>query len=297
MFRLSKATRAAAFDRHPYAQQVIGELTDLRKITRDDLFGHYQEYYTPANAVLSVVGDFDTEKVVKEITQKYGSIPGKSLISYPKVEPEDTISKCEHIKVNGPGDAVYVQISYRAPSAVNEDFFALMVLDSLLTGPTSLSMFGGGSISNKTSRLYKRLVENDLSVSVSGGLQATIDPFLYDILAISVPDKGVRNIINTITEEIDRIQNNSVTQAEIDRAIKQAKALFAYGSESITNQAFWLGYASMFADYSWFDDFIIKLEGITKEHIQSAARKYLDSEHRIIGIYYPNQMENEKNGG
>jgi len=172
-----------------------------------------------------------------------------------------------------------------------------MVLDSLLTGPTSLSMFGGGSISNKTSRLYKRLVENDLSVSVSGGLQATIDPFLYDILAITVPDTDVRNIINTITEEIDRIQNNSVTQAEIDRAIKQAKALFAYGSESITNQAFWLGYASMFADYSWFDDFIIKLEGITKEHIQSAARKYLDSEHRIIGIYYPNQMENEKNGG
>ena len=41
---------------------------------------------------------------------------------------------------------------------------------------------------------------------------------------------------------------------EIARAIKQARALFAYGSENITNQAFWLGYAEMFASYDWFTE-------------------------------------------
>ena len=39
---------------------------------------------------------------------------------------------------------------------------------------------------------------------------------------------------------------------ELRRAVKQARALFAYGTESITNQAFWLGFAEMFANYDWF---------------------------------------------
>ena len=291
IFRLSKATRSAAFDQHPYAQQVIGEMRDLRTISRDDLYYHYQKYYTPKNAVLAVAGDFDTEVLIKELTQKYEHIPDRDLSPTSKVIPENKISKSSNIKVEGPGDTAYVQISYRAPMATDNDFFALMVLDSLLTGPTSLSMFGGGSVSNKTSRLYKKLVEKDLSINISGGLQATIDPFLYDILAITPPEKDAQRIIDAITEEIDSIQNNSVSQVEIDRAIKQAKALFAYGSESTTNQAFWMGYSSMFADHTWFDTFISNLEKITKDRILSAARKYLDPNHRIIGTYYPNQKE------
>ncbi len=295
MFRLSEATRSIAFDQHPYAQQVIGKMKDLRTISRDDLYNHYQQYYTPENAVLAIAGDFNTEDLIKELTQKYANIPAKdvSLHIKAKVTPENKISKSDQIIVEGPGDTVYVQISYRAPKATDDDFFALMVLDSLLTGPASLSMFGGGSISNKTSRLYRKLVENDLSVNISGGLQATIDPFLYDILAITSPEKDVQLIIKSITEEIDSIQNNSVSQVEIDRAIKQSKALFAYGSESITNQAFWMGYSSMFADHTWFDAFIDNLEKITKKRILSVAQKYLDPNHRIIGIYRPSQKEND----
>ncbi len=293
MFRLSEVIRSAAFDQHPYAQQVIGEIEDLRTLSRGDLYNHYQQYYTPENAVLAIAGDFETEVLIKELTQKYADIPASSISPHIKVTPENKISKNDQITVEGPGDTVYVQISYRAPRATDDDFFALMVLDSLLTGPASLSMFGGGSISNKTSRLYRKLVENDLSVSISGGLQATIDPFLYDILAITSPEKDTQLIIKSITEEIDRIQNNSVSQVEIDQAIKQAKALFAYGSESITNQAFWMGYSSMFADHTWFDAFIGNLEKITKDRILSASQKYLDSNHRIIGIYRPSQKEND----
>ena len=293
MFRLSETTRSAAFDQHPYAQQIIGEMQDLRTISRDDLYNHYQQYYIPGNAVLAIAGDFNTEDMITELTQKYAGIPVRGVSPKIRVTPENEIGKSDQITVEGHGDTVYVQISYRAPKATDDDFFALIVLDSLLTGPASLSMFGGGSISNKTSRLYRKLVENDLSVNISGGLQATIDPFLYDILAITSPEKDAQLIIKSITEEIDLLQNNFVSQKEIDRAIKQAKASFAYGSESITNQAFWMGYSSMFADHTWFDAFIGNLEKITKKQILSAAQKYLDPNHRIIGIYRPSQKEND----
>ena len=63
--------------------------------------------------------------------------------------------------MSGPGETTYLQVAYRAPAANRPDFFACTVLDSLLTGPTSLNMFGGGGISNKTSRLYRALVERN----------------------------------------------------------------------------------------------------------------------------------------
>ena len=72
------------------------------------------------------------------------------------------------------------------PAADDPDFFALNLLDSLLTGPTNLNMFGGG-ITNKTSRLYKALVDKELAVSVNGGLQATIDPYLYTTVIMVHP--------------------------------------------------------------------------------------------------------------
>ena len=177
------------------------------------------------------------------------------------------------------------------PKAAQNDFFALLVLDSLLTGPSSFSMFGGGSVSNKTSRLYQKIIETDLAVSISGGLQATIDPYLYDIFTIPSPGKNTDLVIESIDEEIDRIQNNSISQLEIERAIKQAKALFAYGSESITNQAFWMGYSAMFADHTWFETYINNLENVTKSQILTTAQKYLNPDHRVIGVYRPKQKE------
>ena len=80
-------------------------------------------------------------------------------------------------------------------------------------------------------------------------------------------------------------------EAEIARAIKQARALFAYGSENITNQAFWLGYAEMFDDYSWFTGYLDRLAQVTPADVQRAAQTYLRPDNRVVGVYIPNGEE------
>ena len=206
--------------------------------------------------------------------------------------PELVLNNPQKIEIEGPGDTIYLQLSYRSPAANSEDFFALTVIDSLLGGPSSLSMMGGGGVSNKTSRLYQALVEKDLAVSISGGVQATIDPYLYELLAILPPDKSTDAALKAIDREITRLQQEKVSPQELARAVKQAKALFAYGSESITNQAFWLGYASMFADHTWFETYIQRIEQVSPEQILAFAQRWLDPEHRIIGIYRPKNNRN-----
>ena len=291
LFRLSESLRRKAFTQHPYSHEVIGELSDLRSMTRDDLYSHYQKFYTPANAVIAVAGDFSTNELIKRIQEAYSSIPSGKLETT-LIEPENQIGHAERVVVEGPGDTLFLELAYRSPAAADDDFIPLMVLDSLLTGPASLSMVGGGSISNKTSRLYQQLIETDLAMSISGSLQTTIDPYLYSILIIANPDQDTEQIISAIDKEINELVQNSVNDAEISRAKKQARALFAYGSESITNQAFWMGYSSMFSDYSWFDNYLANISRVNRDQIHAAAKKYLTPDHRVIGIYKPTGTNN-----
>jgi zinc protease len=200
------------------------------------------------------------------------------------VEAASTAEK--RVDVSGPGETEYVQIAYKAPGAADPDFFTFTVLDSLLTGPSGLNMFGGGGISNKTSRLYRAIIDNELAVSVSGGLQATIDPFLYEIMLTLRNDRPVEKALSVIDSEIDRLFSERVSEAEIARAVKQARALFAYGSENITNQAFWLGYSEMFANYSWFENYVSRLEQVTPDNLRDTAIKYLKPAYRVIGFYH-----------
>jgi zinc protease len=290
LFRLGEAVQHAAFESHPYRNQVIGELEDLKTISREGLFQHYRDYYAPNHALIAIAGDFDTAQVLKKISELYGGIKQQDAAdSIP--DPEPMLHKSQKIEIEGPGDTIYLQLSYRSPAADSDDFFALSVIDSLLSGPSSLSMMGGG-VSNKTSRLYQALVEKELAVSISGGVQATIDPYLYELLAILPPEKSTDAALKTIDREITRMQQEKVSPQELARAVKQAKALFAYGSESITNQAFWLGYASMFADHTWFETYIQRIEQVSPGQILEFAQRWLDPDHRIIGIYRPKNNRN-----
>ena len=191
------------------------------------------------------------------------------------------------MEVKGPGETTFLKLVYRAPSGDDPDFFPFTLLDSLFSGPTSLSMFGGGGISNKTSRLYRALVERELAVSVSGSLQATIDPGTYDLQITVRPDKSVEAVIAAVDTEIKRLQAEIFSEEEIARAVKQARAMFAYSTENITNQAFWLGFSEMFSSYEWFQRFVANLEKVTPGEIQKAANLYLQPSRRVVGVYLP----------
>lgn len=289
LFKLSEAMQAEAFTVHPYRHEVIGDMADLQSIQRDDLYEHYRRYYVPNNAVLAVAGDFEIPAMLERIKELYEPVPA-GLEPELSVNSEPPQSGERSVSVNGPGETTYLQVAHRAPGASHADFFPLMVLDSLLTGPSNLNMFGGG-ISNKTSYLYRVLVETELAVGVQGGLHASIDPFLHTITIIVHPEREVEEVIKTLNEEIQRLQENRLPRGELSRAVKQARALFAYGSESITNQAFWLGYSEMFASYDWFINYLDKLAMVSPEDVMRVAQTYFIPMNRTVGVYIPSGSE------
>lgn len=286
LFLLGEAVQQAAFRVHSYHHEIIGDMADLKTLRRDDLFSHYQAYYVPNNAVVTIAGDFETDKMLARIEELFGSIPtgpAPARLARPEPEPRGET----RVQVEGPGETDYLQVAYRFPQAAHADFLALSVLDSLLAGPSNLNMFGGGGISNKTSRLYRALVDKQFAVGFSGGSNPTIDPYLYTFSLTIHPKRKPEQVLAALDAEIRKVQDEPVPQTEIRRAIKQARANFAYGTENITNQAFWLGYAEMFATYDWFENYLDALAKVTARDVRRVAREYLQPKRRVVGIYVP----------
>jgi len=289
LFQLGEEVQAVAFRVHPYHHEIIGDMADLQTIQRGDLYTHYRVNYVPNNAVLAVAGDFDSQVMLARISELYEGIP-KGPEPARLIRPEPPQPGERRVTVEGPGETTYLQAAYRVPASQHPDFFPFIVLDSLLAGPSNFNMFSGG-ISNKTSRLYRALVERELAVSVNGELHATIDPYLYSVTLTIHPEHTPDQAEAVLDEEIMRLYDTLPTTEELLQAVKQARALFAYGSESISNQAFWLGFAEMFATYDWFTSYLDKLAAVTPDDVQRVVRTYLRPQNRVLGVYLPTENE------
>ncbi|MEN8097856.1 MAG: pitrilysin family protein [Chloroflexota bacterium] len=289
-FLIAEEVRAAAFRVHPYHHMVIGDMADLENMSQDDLLAHYQCFYHPGNAIVVVTGDVDGNAIVERVRKQFESIPERPLP--PAVVRQEPPQRGERrVQVHGEGETDYLYASYRAPNAVHADFFALAVLMSSMLGSGAMGLLQGTS-SNKSSRLYKALVEKELAAGVGGGLIPMVDPTLFTIAAPARSGVPLEKLERALDDTIAKLRNDSpVTQAELDSAKKRARASFAFSSESVTDRGFWLGFSELVAgSYQWFFRYLEELERVTLDDIARVSETYLDPSQRTIGWYVANSQ-------
>ena len=101
--------------------------------------------------------------------------------------------------------------------------------------------------------------------------------------------RTLAEVESALDAEIEQlVTGRPVTEAELVKAVKRAKAAFAFSSESVTNQGFWLGLGELAAgSYHWFQDYVTSLQGVTVEDMAEAAARYFDRRRRTVGWYVP----------
>jgi zinc protease len=284
-FLLDEELMGAALRVHPYRNPTIGHMCDLESITRSQLYQHYRSYYVPNNAVAVAVGDFDADEMLVLMEGHFGGASRGDDV--PKVTAAEPPQRGERrVVVRREGLVPYLKIAFRAPGVREPDFFPLTVLNAILTGASAMT-FRGGGLTNKSCRLYRALVAEELAVSISGSLLPTVDPFLYTLSAVVRPGRTPAEVEDALDAEIARVMDDAVTQREVDKATKQAKAQFAYSSESVTGQAMWLGFSEIFADYTWSERYLENLTAVTVEDVRAVAAAYLGRSNRTVGWYVP----------
>src|SRR5688572_27839713 len=107
LFLLGEAVQHTAFRIHSYHHEVIGDMADLRSMTRDDLYNHYRTFYVPNNAVMAVAGDFDTQSMLGRIRELFEPIPAGGEPAR-LARPEPAQHGEVRLSVEGPGTTSYV---------------------------------------------------------------------------------------------------------------------------------------------------------------------------------------------
>jgi zinc protease len=283
---LDEAVKAASFTVHPYHHPIIGYRSDIEAITRDDLYHHYQTYYMPNNAVLVLVGDFETSKMIQTAERYFGDLPvGPPLPSFHAVEPEPQGER--RVMINRPGPAEYVLISYLVPDCRSEDFAPMAVLDAILSGAKSLTFMGRETQTSLSARLYNALVETGLASSVGSSFNASHDPYLLEMYATVQSDYTAADVEAALLHEVEKIQQEGISADELNRMIKQVRAQIAYGSESVTNQALLLGMWEVLDTYRRAETLLDEFTEVRLEDVQRVAQTYLTARRRTVGHFIP----------
>lgn len=272
---LMEQVRATAILAHPYHWDVIGWMSDIMSWKREEILAYYHQFYAPNNAVLVVVGDFAGKEMLAAIEKHYAAIPAAPA------PPAVTTQEPEQL---GPRRTVLYRetqtpsflMAFPAPACKEADYPAMHVLDLVL-------------LQGESSRLYQRLVaQEQLAIDVGGGLQETMDPFLFFIQVKPKPDADVNRIEQIIDEELLKVQSAGVQQKEIEKAINIIQTRFYTSQQTIAGKANNLGVAEvMYGDYTALFDRMTRYQGLTAEPIKAAAARYFDANKKTLGLVLP----------
>jgi zinc protease len=288
-FWLREEVQAAAWREHPYRLGVIGPKSDLRAMTREDLYRHYKRYYMTNNATLVMVGDFEAGELLDKIHNAFDPLPAGETPPTWNIDEQPQTGE-RRVLVHRPGPTHYVLLAYHAPEASHADAAPMVVLSSLLGGASSPIAWGGARGLGRSSRLYRALIDGELASSVSASFELTLDPYLFAV------DATLRNGVEpvraeaAIVQELERIQKDSVPEEELSRTKRQLHAQVVYSLEGVTNQGFALGFMDLVArDASAWESFPAALQAVSAEDVQRVASKYLADRQRTVGWFVPEE--------
>ncbi len=276
---LGQEVHATAFKQHPYHSPVVGWIEDLERATREEMEAYYRRFYHPNNAILVLVGGFDSARVQKLVEEKFGPIPrGESIPAIRIVEPPQLGEK--RVTLKHPTKLERLHLAYHAPSVADPESFALRLASVVLSG-------------GRSSRLYQRLVEKDrTAVSVSTEFTEAIDPTLFEIRMEVVPGKTLQAVEAALTEEIDKLLQEPIDLAELGKAKNLVEAGFELRRERALNEALQLGYMEAIVGYEYLDTFMERVRAVTAEEVQKVFQKYLSVDNRTVGWLTADHAQN-----
>jgi len=282
---LAEQVRAAAFLVHSYHWPIVGWKCDLQVITRDEMFRHYRTFYSPNNCTLILVGDFESQDMLKRVTERFSQIVSNSAPAPVRsVEPPQEGER--RLALRRTGTASYIHVAYHTPEATHEGIAALLLLDAILSGGKGVGV-GGGSYLGRTSRLYRALVETRLATGVSSHVPLAVDPHLLTITATVRDGVGPAEVEAALLHELDRLADQPPEQEELAKAVRQARAQTAYSTDGVTGQAYALGLSHQLQSPRFLDELLRKAATVAPDDVCGVAQIYCKADNRTVGVFIP----------
>ena len=280
---LFEQLNAVAFQVHPYRVPVIGWMNDLENMTVSDARAWYEQWYTPNNAYVVVVGDVDHQKVFELAEEHYGALPARALpLRKPQEEPVQVGTR--RLTVKAPADLPVVLMAYKVPVIRNVD------QDS---DPYALEMLAAVLAGHEAARFTRHLVrEQRLAVNAAASYDSTArGPGIFHLYGSPSEGRTRAEVEAGLRAEIAAVQEQGVAPDELARAKAQLIAGQIYKLDSMFAQAMEIGQLeSAGIPHTRNRRMIDRLQAVTAEQIQAVARKYFGDEQLTVAELDPQPL-------
>jgi zinc protease len=278
---LAEQARATAFVAHPYQSSGIGWPSDIESWTVEDALDFYATYYAPNNRTVVVVGDVTPEGVFELAERYFAGVPAREPPPIVRtVEPEQRGER--RVRVEASAQTPMVMVAFHSGTASDPETLHLSLLSDILTDGDS-------------SRLHRTLVEEEgVALSVRSYVHKGFDPGLTWFLLTLPPDSDPDAAEQRLVEELQRVVDDGVTVAELDKARNKMLAWYWGELETIDGRAGLVGDYDVFhGTFEAMFEVPAALEAVTVEHLRDAATAVIHEDNMTVGVLISPDDEGE----
>jgi zinc protease len=274
--RLSEIIYDNTFTTHPYKHPTIGSMADLEAATVDDVREFHSTFYVPENAVVTVVGDFDTAQATQLVNQYFARVP-KAARPVPRdipQEPQQTKERRVVVEEAWPLPAVVV--AYHVTYDGHADSYPLHITSKILSD-------------GESARIPRELVYNKrLALTAFGSGNITEQPNLFYAVAIVQPGQKPEDAERALIAEFEKLKREPVTATELQRAKNQFARDYIVGRESNQDKALHLAHAAVIHnDIKTADGEFDIFTDTTTADVQRVAKTYFNETNRTVLYILP----------
>jgi zinc protease len=260
------------YKNHPYSKNVFGDASVIKSLCKKDLIDYYQKVMTPQKARLVVVGDFDESILKNSLEKNLGSWRGDAAleISFPQLTPIRYHEVNHYIN----RDQVVLAFAGLSVPRTDKDFDKLLLFEQI---------FSGGVLGSMSSRLFAVREQTGLFYTIGGSLLARSDEqpgsvFVRTIVSLdrlAEAEKAISNVINTSAADVSQDEYQQARNALVNSLVDN----FETNRQMAVTFLFLKRYG-LSKDY--FDHRAQQLMSVTKEDMQEAAQKILNTNKMVL---------------
>jgi len=270
---------AAAYTAHPYQWDVIGWRADLENLTRQDVADYHRLYYAPNNAILVLVGDFQTDQAEGLIRKYFGKIPRQD-ITKPVTLTAETVQLGERRLTVSQDATPRLIIGFHRCPVTHPDYPVFEMIDTLLS-------------QGRTSAFYKELIRPGLAADVRTGIwEMKRYPGLFTVTAVAGDGVELPQLEAAVLDQLHKLKEQPVSRRELEesrsfltgrllRQLRDGEALAVLLAEG----------RDFFNDPTAFNLYLSRLQSVDTGDIQRVARARFTPDNRTVAWLVPPAKE------
>jgi predicted Zn-dependent peptidase len=287
--RMVEQALATAYVAHPYGRSGVGWESEISQVSATEAEAFHKKFYTPSNIVIAIVGDLKASTAMPLLEKYFGTIPaGPKPEEMTTIEPTQTAEKT--VVIHEASQPFYLEGYHRPDYRDPDDAVYDAIADIVSNG--------------RTARLYRSLVRDQKIAAVAQGFSGFPGdkyPGLFAFYGVPLPGHTDAEIRDAIHKELDKLKNEDITDAELEKYKTRTRADKLRGLADNAGLAAQLAeYQTRFGDWREMFREIAKVDAVTKADIQRIARKtFIESNRTTAQIEFaaPTQPAAANKGG